>query len=349
MNSLTRDSLESLDLIIAANTQPQNIQDIKKINLCFQQDNQSHKNISFEDISNYQFYGALLPEFYLNDYPSCFQLSPILLKKDQPLNKDILHSILVQKARADSELFLYEDLMNLSPHHHPTKYSIYHGQGEYSIVERFDTPISFDPQKEFFFIRSPNNSTTFENVLYTCDLEEKIAVGEWLIYHKDEQKVILPIDLYTHSEPDDEITRRLIGAKFSYFVTIEDRGGVPHLSLHIGDETNPLANVTDYGEGSREYSAHPDSKLSTRKNYEIPYTDLSSFDITAIDFNNLPYKEISTEPYSLPSQKKSYSLLYTSLPELIKHKRWAFNNVLQTSFIKQYSGLTIKLNQHLIK
>ncbi|GEM_PF-6221026 len=351
MSYLTRPSLESLDLLIASNTHPQINMDTQSIKLS--SDHSQHQPIPPEEFANYQYIGAILPQFYENNYPSAFRLNPILVKKNTSPRDGGIIDCFIYESRDEHQLLFHPDQISLNPEIHPTKYNCYLGQGEYDIVDLFEQPFPVDPAKEFFYVRSPNNSTPFENIISTCEIEEKMSLGEWMIYHNDEQKVIINASKYYKDnetdEENEELTRRLLGEKFSYFLTIEDRIGVPHLSLHIGDETNPLADVTNYGDGQKGYSPHENTKHSTTKNYVLPYDALASFDINKIDFNNLPWEEISEHLWSLAPKKKTYSLLYTSLSDLLKNKRWAFNNVLQSTFIDEYYGFTPNLNQHLVK
>src|SRR3989338_6521417 len=352
MSYLTRPYLESLDLLIASNTHPQINRDIQSIKLSSDHlQHQPQQTIPPEEFANFEYIGAILPQVYENDYPTAFRLIPILAKKNTLPRDDGIIDCFIYGYSDEHQMLFHSDQISLDPDIHQTKYSLYIGQGEYDFVDLFEKPLPFDPTKEFFYVRSPNNSVAFENILFNCQIEEKIKIQEWMIYHNEKERIILDeSSKYASPKILEEWIQRHVASKYTSLLHLEESIGVPHLTLFTGNENNPWPNITTYDNGQKSYGAHKDTTHSAISYFELPYSALDSFDHPTFDPTTSPFTKIpDSQINKKPKITNSYSLIYTSLSDLLKNKRWAFNNVLQSTFIDEYNGFTFNLNQHLKK
>ena len=352
MSYLTRPYLESLDLLIASNTHPQIKREIQNVTLYFDSvQDQPQQTIPPEEFANFEYIGAILPQVYENNYPTAFHLIPILAKKNNPSQPNGSIDCFIYGSPSEHQLSFHHDIIEINPEIHQTKYSLYQGQGDYLIVDLFEKPLPFDPTKEFFFVRSPNNSIQFDNTISTCKIEEKIKLQEWMIYHNEKERIILDeSSKYASPKILEEWIQRHVASKYTSWLHLEESTGVPHLTLFTGNENNPWPNITTYDNDQKSYGPHKDTTHAAINYFELPYSALDSFDHPTFDPTTSPFTKIpDSQINKKPKITNSYSLIYTSLSDLLKNKRWAFNNVLQSTFIDEYNGFTFNLNQHLKK
>ncbi|MDO8511207.1 MAG: hypothetical protein Q7S55_03515, partial [Nanoarchaeota archaeon] len=250
MKLLTRDVVESLDLIVASPIHPLERQDIETIKLV----GQDHKRVIEEwkgaDLKEAQIFAAVV-----GDYNRIFPyLSLGAPKKDDRF----IYGNMGVKRSADSLSCLYgnvfENSIGIKDH------SIYYGGHQYGQATVFEKPITFDHTKEFMLVRSPNKSVAIDHALYATKLEERIILGEWMIMDEQGKRVAREFDITGNDAEQEALSERYFLSQFESMISIVDYRGEINLQLSIAPALP--ANEKLPGVGYRSIPGRDQGKLS---------------------------------------------------------------------------------------
>lgn len=339
---LTRELVESLDLVVASPVHPLERQDIESIKLV-SEDKHSHvlEEWKGEQLKEVKIFAAMLDFHRLFSY-----ISHGVPKKDE----QFLYVNISFKREGNSLLCLYgnafENAISNKDH------SVYFGAHEWGKAIVFDKPLAFDPQKELLLVRSPNKSVNFDSVLYQTSLKEKIVMGDWIIINENGIREAKERDLTTINAEQRELFDRYFLGNYEKKISLEETAGRIILTTEIAPELPVFEKLPGGG-----YKSIPGRGLGGEfKRFAIESIGHpQDFDPLTFDPNNTKFKEFSKEDLrnlfeaSKTSQdRRDYYLIYASPCELLRGRSWAFSNAIDGDgtldpAIKRYK------NHHLVE
>ncbi|MEK6899625.1 MAG: hypothetical protein AABX05_00730 [Nanoarchaeota archaeon] len=198
--------------------------------------------------------------------------------------------------------------------------SVYLGGGVSEKVLILDEPVSFNPEKELFFIRSPNEKVEFRDYLARTRIAESISLGRHIVGVENGCSRVYPLDSGTreHEKALECITKKGFLHKIDIAKPAERI-----LAAHI-QRWNRSEPAEKNGMYTRAYiEGNKDEFYFTDK--EIKQIDVSTFDP-----RDAGWQAIGREDYlrvtDWESQLAEYFLVYENLEKMLEGRKWAFNS-----------------------
>ncbi|GEM_PF-4778331 len=317
MKLLTRELVESLDLVVASSLHPAERQDIETIKLV---DSNTHKKVieewKGERLREVQIFGAIV-----GDYNRIFPY----LSEGNPIKDDrFMYGNMGVQRSANSLSCLYDGAMEnsitLDDH------TMYYGGHEWGKVTVFEKPLPFDPAKEFMLVRSPNGSVSLNDILYQTSLGEGITLGNWLIINENGTREAREYDITGENSEQRELTERYFLGNYEKEVMIEEEADRISLKIHFAPELPAWEKLPSGGYKSTGRDWGKAKRFITENAAQLKNFDPLTFDPE----NNLFKEQTKEERKDLQSQErhnfKDYSLIYASPAELLQGRSWAYNN-----------------------
>jgi len=335
MKLITRELVESLDLIVASPIHPLERQDIETIKLV----GQDHKRVFEEwksaDLKEVQIFAVMMG--YNRIFSHLSRGSP---KRDERF----IYGNMSVARNANSLSCYYGNVFENSISNDDR--SVYFGGGQSSQATVFEKPIPFDPKKEFMLVRSPNNSVAVDQVLSAARLEERIILGEWVIMDEQGKRGAREFDITGKDAEQEALCDRYFLGQFETKISIVDYSGEINLKVNIAPALPAMEKLPSGG-----YQIIPGRDHGKLKQFKVEDAKpLQYFDPLTFDLNHTQFVEI-IKPFKLEIEQKKreiqdYALIYTSPEEFLRGKRWAFNDAV-TGF--DYQAITRYKNHHLLE
>ncbi|MFH0836865.1 MAG: hypothetical protein V1870_01930 [Candidatus Aenigmatarchaeota archaeon] len=330
---LSRELVNGLDLIVASTIHPLRMQYIKRIRMNDQRGNVIQELADFSDLQYFAIdIGGL---FY--EHSIFHGLAPYLSRGEPKIEKRNYKEFIFGNrvsGRTEDVVNCYygsvfENLLEKDG-------SVYYGLNESGKVVFFSKPMTFDSEKEFMLVRSPNNSVNPDNPLCECDLPEPMTLGSWIVLDGN----VYEYDVGSINSDQQTMHHRFYFNQFDRQIYILDKNGRIELFVYTaGDKSNPAYRYVNGAYESIKEGDEP--KLRGFKIRDMK--QLEGFEPMWFDPNNNDFDEIRGDRTAgnFPEEKKSYSLVYESPRTLLEGKRWAFSDM------NYQRGIVLYQNHHL--
>jgi hypothetical protein len=328
MKLLTRELVESLDLIVASPVHPAERQDIESVRLV--SNAKVMEEWKGEQLKEAQIFAAVVGDFDT--------ISPYLSRGTPKRDDQFIYGYMGIKRIANAQLCLpsgFENSIGINDH------SVYYGLGESSKALVFEKPIPLDPKKELMLVRSPNRSVNQSDILGYATLRERIILGEWLIINEQGRRVAQEWDINSQHPEQRSLTDRYLLSQFETNIRIVDEDGKIKLTAHIAPPEPAMKKTAE-----DSYHSIPGRSHGEYRKFYIDLKQLNDFDPLKFNPENIHLTLSGTnKPMSEDQELYTYGLIYASPAELVEGKNWAFNDAVTGRSPK----MTRYQNRHLMR